>query len=227
MIFQEPMSSLNPVFRVGKQIGEVVKIHGNFSASEVKEKVIDVMQKVGIPAPESRYYDYPFQLSGGLRQRIMIAMSLIQKPSLLIADEPTTALDVTIQAQILRLIQGLQESSKMSVLMITHDLGVVAEVAHRVAVMYAGLIVEIAKVEELFDRPLHPYTQALRKAIPRPEQESSEALATIPGRVPGLGKTPPYCFYYDRCEIAEESCKQGVPPLKETEENHWVRCFKV
>jgi oligopeptide/dipeptide ABC transporter ATP-binding protein len=226
-VFQEPATSLNPVFPVGAQIAEAVSIHGRVSARKAREAAIAAMADVGIPAPEERYGHYPHQLSGGMRQRIMIAMALVGRPSLLIADEPTTALDVTIQAQILELIGKLRENHRMAVILITHDLGVVAETADRVAVMYAGSIVEYAPVGALFARPLHPYTRALARSLPKPGgRTGSERLATIPGRVPALGGVPPHCRFFDRCPDASSECKSCEPELREVAPERFLRCVR-
>ena len=228
MIFQEPMTSLNPVFTVGEQIAETIRAHESVSSEESRERAIQSMDLVGIGAAKKRYDDYPHQLSGGMRQRVMIAMSLCCNPSLLIADEPTTALDVTIQAQILELILSLQKKMKMSVLLITHDLGVVAEVADQVAIMYAGSIVEMADVRALLQNPSHPYTRALQHSIPQGHRSQNKTgLPSIAGRVPELGSWPPYCRFYDRCQLAEEDCRDDVPQLREFEASHWVRCIKA
>ncbi|HLG18673.1 MAG TPA: ABC transporter ATP-binding protein [Bdellovibrionota bacterium] len=228
MIFQEPMTSLNPVFTVGDQIAEAIEVHQRVGSHEAKARACEAMHRVGFPAPKERYDDYPHQMSGGMRQRIMIAMALSCNPKVLVADEPTTALDVTIQAQILALIDQLQEETQMGVLLITHDLGVVAEVADRVAVMYAGVIVELANVKNLFAHPRHPYTQALYRSIPRPGAHSSkEKLEVIPGRVPPLGAVPPYCRFYDRCPLAAAECKEREPDLREVSPGHFVRCIKA
>jgi oligopeptide/dipeptide ABC transporter ATP-binding protein len=228
MIFQEPSTSLNPVFTVGNQIAEAIRVHERVSRAEAKARAIEAMNYVGIPAARDRFDQYPHQMSGGMKQRIMIAMALVLRPSVLIADEPTTALDVTIQAQILELIDALQKETKMGVLLITHDLGVVAEVAKRVAVMYAGTIVETAHVKDLFPNPLHPYTIALYRSLPvATAKGSSNRLPAISGRVPALGQIPPYCRFFDRCSMASEECKKAEPELREISSGHFVRCFKV
>ncbi len=224
MIFQEPMTSLNPVFTVGDQIREIIQIHSLARSKAAKDMAIEAMHHVGISAPLERFDHYPHQMSGGMRQRIMIAMALACQPSVLIADEPTTALDVTIQAQILELIVRLTNEHKMGVILITHDLGVVFEVAQHVAVMYAGVIMELAEVNSLFKNPLHPYTQALYRSLPKTEVLR---LQTIPGRVPPLDAVPPYCRFYDRCPLAHAQCKVGEPQLREVEPGHFVRCIKV
>jgi oligopeptide/dipeptide ABC transporter ATP-binding protein len=228
MIFQQPTSALNPVHRAGVQIKEVFELHRDWSSEVEEEKVIEMLSKVGIPDPESRSKAYPHELSGGMAQRIMIAMALACEPELLIADEPTTALDVTIQAQILELIRDLQESSNMAMLLITHDLGVVAEVADRVAVMYAGEIVEEAEVSTLFKRPKHPYTKGLIGSIPVLGAPTDD-LETIPGVVPSLIDLPPGCRFASRCaaqiEHDLEICAQQQPELLPVEEGHVVRCW--
>ncbi|SDI54122.1 ABC transporter ATP-binding protein [Natribacillus halophilus] len=205
MIFQEPMTSLNPVFTVGHQVAETVKIHKKMGKREAHQEVIRMLKLVGIPAPESRAKSYPHELSGGMRQRVMIAMALACEPELLIADEPTTALDVTIQAQILELIKRLQESTGMAVMIITHDLGVIAETADQVAVMYAGEVVEQADVKTLFNRPLHPYTQGLMNSIPRHDVDVDE-LEVIRGTVPSPAEMPSGCRFAQRCPYASEIC---------------------
>lgn len=226
MIFQEPMTSLNPVLTCGYQISESVILHQNVSKQEARKRAIEMLKLVGIPAPEQRVDEYPHQLSGGMRQRVMIAMALSCNPDLLIADEPTTALDVTIQAQILELLQRLQEEFGMAILMITHDLGVIAEVADRVAVMYAGQVVEYASTEELFSRPLHPYTRGLMQSIPHLE-EQRERLEIIAGMVPDARAFPSGCRFAPRCKLAEERCRMAQVELEELSPGHWVRCLKA
>jgi oligopeptide/dipeptide ABC transporter ATP-binding protein len=226
MVFQEPMTSLNPVFRAGKQIAEAAVLHQKISWREARERTTEMLAKVEIPAPAERYYEYPHQLSGGMKQRVMIAMALVCNPSLLIADEPTTALDVTIQAQILRLLRDLQQEFGMSILLITHDLGVVAETAHRVAVMYAGKIVELADVHSLFARPLHPYTQALLESIPK-LGEKKHRLSVIPGEVPNPLAFPGGCRFHPRCGYATDKCKKEMPELRDHEDNHSAACWHV
>ena len=225
MIFQEPMTALNPVYTVGDQIMEAVMLHRGIGAEEARTHAIDMLRKVGIPSPETRVDNYPHEMSGGMRQRVMIAMAMSCDPSLLIADEPTTALDVTIQAQILDLIRELQQEMGMSVLLITHDLGVVAETAHKVAVMYAGKVVEYASVETLFERPRHPYTIGLFRSLPD-LAGPGERLVTIPGIVPSANAFPSGCRFRTRCPIATERCAQEVPPLAPLEEGgeHTVAC---
>ena len=212
MIFQEPMTALNPVFTVGNQIGETVRLHQGLDPEAARERSIEMLRRVGIPAPEQRVDEYPHQLSGGMRQRVMIAMAMACDPSLLIADEPTTALDVTIQAQILDLIKELQEEAGMSVLLITHDLGVVAETAHHVAVMYAGRVVEYASADEIFDRPRHPYTIGLMRSLPD-LAVAGERLTTIPGIVPSATNFPSGCRFRTRCPLATDLCTGEVPAL--------------
>ncbi|MCB0114298.1 MAG: ABC transporter ATP-binding protein, partial [Caldilineaceae bacterium] len=226
MIFQEPMASLSPVHTIGNQIMEMVLLHRTRNKREAKEIVLDMLDKVGLSNPAQRFNEYPHQLSGGMCQRAMIAQALSCHPSLLIADEPTTALDVTVQAQILELIKSLQEELGMSVLYITHDLGVIAEIADLVAVMYLGRIVEYADVRTIFRNPLHPYTQRLLKAIPQLNQRTSGYLENIEGTVPVPLDPPRQCGFYSRCLIAEQGlCDLDVPPLLEVEPGHLVRCF--
>lgn len=223
MIFQEPMTSLNPVFTVGNQIEESILLHQNVSKEEAKNRAIEMLKKVGIPAPEQRYKEYPHQLSGGMRQRVMIAIALSCNPAILIADEPTTALDVTVQAQILELINGLQETLGMGVILITHDLGVIAETADKVAVMYASHIVEYSKVDEIYFNPMHPYTVGLLGSIPKLNIES-ERLMTIEGTVPVPTNYPTGCNYAARCSFATPKCLSDEPQLVEVEPGHMVAC---
>jgi peptide/nickel transport system ATP-binding protein len=224
MIFQEPMTSLNPVFRIGEQIEEVLDIHTDLNRAARKARVIELLQEVGIPSPEERYQQYPNQLSGGMRQRVMIAMALACKPALLIADEPTTALDVTIQAQILALIGSLKDKYQMSVLLVTHDLGVVADVCSEVMVMYAGRIVESGPTAEVISRPLHPYTQGLLASLPK-VGESRKRLQTIAGIVPDMVNPPPRCRFMERCPNAKPVCGQEDPALDELQPGHHAACF--
>jgi len=226
MIFQEPMTSLNPVFTVGYQIMEPAVLHLGVSAAEARRLAIEVLAKVGIPSPERRVDEYPHQLSGGMRQRVMIAMSLVCRPRLLIADEPTTALDVTIQAQILDLVKSLQTEYGMSVLVITHDLGVVAELAHDVAVMYAGKVVEYADATTLFSEPRHPYTIGLFLARPRLGAHKSR-LSTIPGEVPNPLEFPTGCKFHPRCPYAFDRCKVEEPPPFDLGNGHHAACWLI
>ncbi|WP_331252155.1 ABC transporter ATP-binding protein [Ruegeria lacuscaerulensis] len=222
MIFQEPMTSLNPAFKIGDQITEAVLHHRNCTRAEADESALTMLRRVGIPAPEQRLNEYPHQLSGGMRQRVMIAMALINNPSLLIADEPTTALDVTIQAQILDLIRELQAETGMGAVFITHDLGVVAEIATNVAVMYGGQIVESGPVDAVFDDPQHPYTIGLMSSVPR-MSGSRDRLITVPGTVPALADMPQGCRFRTRCPFATEDCADR-PVLSDVGENHAVAC---
>lgn len=223
MIFQEPMTSLNPVFTVGNQINEVLKLHQGMTTAEATLRSIEMLKLVGIPLPEKRVHEYPHQLSGGMRQRVMIAMALACNPMLLIADEPTTALDVTIQAQILELMKDLKERLGTAIMLITHDLGVVAEVADEVMVMYAGKVVEHGPVAEIFAKPMHPYTQGLLASIPDIDVEV-DVLETIEGLVPNVYDMPPGCRFEPRCKHAMPICAQTQPALVETN-GHKVRCF--
>ena len=224
MIFQEPMTSLNPVLKVGRQVQETLLVHDRtIGKEEAKKRVINMFEKVGIPEAGKRYDSYPHELSGGLRQRVMIAMAMICKPHLLIADEPTTALDVTIEAQILRLMKQLRDETGTSVLIITHNLGVVAEICDYVYVMYAGRIVEQAPTCELFDHTAHPYTKGLMASIPR-IGNNPERLHTIPGVVPNLLHLPEGCTFCTRCECAVEACRKEKPVLKKVGEEHWSAC---
>ncbi len=227
VIFQEPMTSLNPVLTVGKQVREAVLLHQKVSKKEARERVIEMFRQVGIPEPEERYRSYPHQLSGGLRQRVMIAMAMICNPKLLLADEPTTALDVTIEAQILHLMKQLQEKRGTAILLITHNLGVVAEICDYVYVMYAGKVVEQADVFTLFREPLHPYTSGLIRSIPKVhEQEGGgQRLYTIKGMVPNLLHMPEGCAFCPRCEHATERCRLEKPELYDRGDGHRVRCF--
>jgi peptide/nickel transport system ATP-binding protein len=224
MIFQEPMTSLNPVYNVGFQIMEPLRKHRKMTGAEAKIEAIRLLDLVGIPEPVSRISDFPHQLSGGMRQRVMIAIALACQPALMIADEPTTALDVTIQAQILELMKSLQQEIGMAIILITHDLGVVAETCHRVMVMYAGKIVESARVDLLFANPLHPYTAGLFDSLPK--RGCRQALTTIPGAVPSLLNLPSGCSFQDRCRYVDEQC-QTPPPWLDAGDEHGVLCWHV
>ena len=226
MIFQEPMTSLNPAFTCGDQIDEAIRLHLGLDARAARERTVDLLRRAGIPAPEQRADEYPHRLSGGMRQRVMIAMALSCNPSLLIADEPTTALDVTIQAQILDLLKRLQASAGMAVLLITHDLGVIAEVADRVAVMYAGRIVEQADAASLFRTPRHPYTRGLLASRPR-LAERRDRLEAIPGAVPDPARFPPGCRFHPRCPLADDRCRGEAPSLMEAAPGHAVACWNA
>jgi peptide/nickel transport system ATP-binding protein len=224
MIFQEPMTSLNPLHTVGKQIEEAIQLHMDLSKRETKERAIAMLKLLGLPRPEEIHGEYPHQLSGGMRQRIMIAMAMACNPKLIIADEPTTALDVTIQAQILDLLRDLKAKSGMSLMLITHDLAVVAEMCDRVIVMYAGQVVEETNVRALFSSPKHPYTKGLIDSIPKFDEET-EYLNTIPGTVPMAYQMPKGCRFAPRCSQVKEICFEQVPQLKEIESNHKCRCW--
>ncbi len=226
MIFQEPMTALNPVHKVKKQLREVFHLHfSHMSEEEIRKESLDILRRVGIPDPEARLKEYPHQISGGMRQRVMIAMALATRPDILIADEPTTALDVTIQAQILSLIQDLQKETGMSVIFITHDLGVIAEVCDDVVVMYAGKVAETASALELFKNPKHPYTKGLLSSIPRLESERKSRLSIIKGMVPGLDEMPKGCRFEKRCPYVMDICRTVPPPVTEVGENHFVSCY--
>ncbi len=225
MIFQEPMTALNPVHRLGRQLLEIFALHRpEMSPEQRYRKALELFRQVGIPAPEQRMEEYPHQISGGMRQRVMIAMALACEPDLLIADEPTTALDVTIQAQILELIMQLQSRTQMAVLFITHDLGVIAEICDHVQVMYAGTVAESATVKELFANPLHPYTRGLLQAIPRLDTPAKQPLPIIEGSVPSLDDLPPGCRFVNRCPRAFDRCRQTRPLLRELEDGRRVAC---
>jgi peptide/nickel transport system ATP-binding protein/oligopeptide transport system ATP-binding protein len=227
MIFQEPMTSLNPVFTVGDQVAEVIRLHEKLSRQEIRNRVIEAFRLVGIPAPETRIRDYPHQMSGGMRQRVMIAMALACSPKLMIADEPTTALDVTIQAQILELMNTLKRETGASILFITHDLGVIAEMSQKVAVMYAGKVMEAANVNELFGNPRHPYTVGLMSSIPvLGTGKKQKRLSTIAGVVPSLFKLPEGCLFNDRCTVARKDCSKVEPPITDLGNGHIVCCHQ-
>lgn len=225
MIFQDPLSSLNPVLTIGFQIAESIMLHQKVSKEEAYKKAVEMLKLTGIPSPEKRAHEYPHQLSGGMRQRVMIAMSLACNPSLLIADEPTTALDVTIQSQILDLIKDLNEQLNMGVVFITHDLGVVAELCDRVVVMYLGQVVEEADIYSLFENPLHPYTKGLIQSIPQMDGDRHHELHVIKGIVPSLDNVPPGCRFAERCEFADELCRTKLPGLESASDTQKVRCW--
>lgn len=225
MIFQEPMTSLNPVFTIGQQLVETLMLHEEMTKKQAKERAIEMLKMVKIPLAEKRFNEYPHQLSGGMRQRVMIAMALCCNPDLLICDEPTTALDVTIQAQILDLINELKEKTGTSVMMITHDLGVIAEIADDVMVMYAGKIVERATCDQIFEKPMHPYTYGLMQCIPKLDDDDTKRLSVIEGMVPSFDDMPKGCAFCPRCKEAREICRQKMPELAEAE-GRMVRCFK-
>ena len=225
MVFQDDLSSLNPMFTVGNQIMESLRIHQDMGKKEAKEKAIDLLDQVGIPDPQRRFYQYPFELSGGMRQRVMIAVALACGPRILIADEPTTALDVTIQAQIMDLIVDMNRKLQMGVMLITHDLAVVAETCQRVIVMYLGQIVEEGSVEDIFDRPIHPYTRGLMASVPRLDTGRSERLYQIKGTVPLLSQIPEGCRFAPRCPYATEECSRKMPELKSFGDGQKARCL--
>ncbi len=227
IVFQEPMTSLNPVYTIGEQIAEVIRRHEGLGRKAALERTVEMLQLVQIPNPQRRVHDYPHQFSGGMRQRVMIAMALSCRPKLLIADEPTTALDVTIQAQILDLLQDMKSRLGMAIMLITHAMGVVAETTQRVVVMYAGKVIEEASVERLFANPRHPYTQGLIRSIPRIDRsgQAKTRLEAIGGVVPSLLNPPPGCRFAARCKFAKDECRAAVPPLREVEPGHKVACI--
>lgn len=226
MVFQEPMTALNPVHTIGKQIAEVLLLHKTDSVASALRESVDILDRVGIPSPDIRMGEYPHQLSGGMRQRVVIAMALACKPKLLIADEPTTALDVTIQAQILALLKDLQSDLGMSVILITHDLGVIAETCEQVVVMYAGKVVEKGSVFQVFDNPSHPYTRGLLASIPRLDTVPKSKLSVIDGMVPGLMDLPSGCRFENRCPHMRKDCQQSVPPIQLVADHHEVSCLR-
>ncbi|MEH6586658.1 MAG: ABC transporter ATP-binding protein [Halioglobus sp.] len=226
MVFQEPMTALNPVHTIGKQLTEVMLLHRDISADQAIRDGVEMLARVGIPSPDVRMGEYPHQLSGGMRQRVVIAIALACQPSLLIADEPTTALDVTIQAQILELILELQKDMGMAVILITHDLGVIAETSDNVAVMYAGRLAETGTVFDVFDRPAHPYTRGLLASIPRLETEPKSRLSVIEGMVPGLVDLPTGCRFQNRCPHVRDICGQRAPGIEPVADNHFVSCVR-
>ena len=226
MVFQEPMTALNPVHTIGRQLTEVLLLHKPISKEQALREAVAMLDKVGIPAPDIRMTEYPHQLSGGMRQRVVIAMALACQPSLLIADEPTTALDVTIQAQILELIKELQNDMGMAVMLITHDLGVIAETCSSVVVMYAGKVAEKGSVYDVFDHPTHPYTRGLLESIPRLDSVPKSRLSIIPGMVPGLLDLPAGCRFENRCRFRKDSCTQAVPSIETVNPGHEVSCFE-
>lgn len=226
MVFQEPMTSLNPVFTIGEQIMETIQAHESLSRKDSFARAVEMLEKVGIPSASRRMADYPHQLSGGQRQRVMLAIALVCRPKVLIADEPTTALDVTIQAQILELLMDLRDEFGMAILMITHNMGVIAETADRVMVMYAGRMVEQAPVVRLFDHPLHPYTKGLLSCVPTLDQDQ-DRLVAIPGNLPEPSRRPPGCRFSARCPHAMPPCGDAIPPLETFEPNHLAACIRV
>jgi oligopeptide/dipeptide ABC transporter ATP-binding protein len=226
MIFQEPMTSLNPVFSIGDQIMETIRAHESLPAAALRKRAIDMLDKVGIPSAARRLDDYPHQMSGGQRQRVMIAIALACNPKLLIADEPTTALDVTIQAQILDLLMDLRDEFRMAIMIITHNMGVIAETADRVLVMYAGRVIEEAPVARIFDHPVHPYTRGLLECVPSITEDRARLIAS-PGTLPDPARRPPGCRYSVRCRYAQPSCSEALPPLILEEADHWAACLRA
>ncbi|HKI74528.1 MAG TPA: ABC transporter ATP-binding protein [Pseudomonadales bacterium] len=226
MVFQEPMTALNPVHTIGRQLAEVLLLHKPLTRDQALRESVEILDKVGIPSPDIRLGEYPHQLSGGMRQRVVIAMALACKPALLIADEPTTALDVTIQAQILELIKDLQREMGMSVILITHDLGVIAETCDRVVVMYAGNVAERGDVYQLFDTPKHPYTKGLLSSIPRLDSTPKSRLSVIEGMVPSLMELPPGCRFENRCPFRQQRCTEAHPDIEQVEDGHEVSCYR-
>jgi oligopeptide/dipeptide ABC transporter ATP-binding protein len=224
MIFQDPMTSLNPVLTIGRQISEALELHKGMDRSQARKRTIELLELVGIPAARSRVDDYPHQFSGGMRQRVMIAMAIVNRPELLIADEPTTALDVTIQQQILELLAELRQKFRLTMLFISHDLAVVSQVSDRIAVMYAGNLIELASRDNIFRAPAHPYTRGLLRAMPSLLTSRDQPLHTIEGSVPGLQSLPPGCPFEPRCESRIQSCARDIPPLVEVAPGHWARC---
>jgi oligopeptide transport system ATP-binding protein len=225
MVFQDPMTAFNPVLTIGRQLGEPLRVHRGLNKDEIRLRSIELLEHVGIPEPGNRLSDFPHQFSGGMRQRAMIAMALSCSPSILIADEPTTALDVTIQAQIVELVQSIRADLNMSVIWITHDLGVVAEIAERVLVMYAGFILEEALVDDLYEDPRHPYTQALLAALPRVDRRRDRRLLSIPGAPPNLLVAPKGCPFVPRCQFVFDHCREEMPPLISVTTNHQAACW--
>ncbi|HVY14038.1 MAG TPA: ABC transporter ATP-binding protein [Rhodopila sp.] len=226
MVFQEPMTSLNPVFTIGDQIIETIRAHETISSRDSFKRAVDILARVGIPSPDKRMSDYPHQLSGGQRQRVMLAIALVCRPKLLIADEPTTALDVTIQAQILDLLMDLRDEFGMAIMLITHNMGVIAETADRVMVMYAGRVVEQAPVARLFDAPLHPYTRGLLACVPTLDQDT-DRLVAIPGSLPEPARRPPGCRFSVRCPLVVPACSDAIPPLAGVEPGHAAACIRI
>jgi oligopeptide/dipeptide ABC transporter ATP-binding protein len=224
IIFQDPSSSLNPVYNVETQLRDILSAHGQMSKEDCRKKIIELLNLVGIPAAEARMHEFPHQFSGGMKQRVAIARALALEPTLLFADEPTTALDVTIQAQVLDLLDDLKKRLGMSIVMITHDMGIIAKMTSRVVVLYAGNVCEIAKTSDLYEHPLHPYTEALLSAVPRLDRKKT--LRIIPGNIPNLIQPPKGCRFHPRCKYAKKGCEESIPALVEVEPEHFVACFE-
>jgi peptide/nickel transport system ATP-binding protein len=224
VVFQDPTTSLNPVYTVGKQLTDIIRLHKGMTAEEARKSALQILERVGIPAPETRLKAYPHELSGGMKQRVAIARALTCEPKLLFADEPTTNLDVTVQAQVLDLLKALQKEFNMAMVMITHDMGIIADMTRRVTVLYAGKVMEVADTATIFNSPKHPYTEALLKAVPSVAQ--TQTLEVIPGNIPNLIEPPSGCVFHPRCKYAKEICMKEVPPLEKVDEGHHVACHR-